>query len=90
MNLPKSTDTIIHGTGPRPEGARLGWVIRYRLKSGELKTAWFSDHDIKTLDEQPEKFYKRKAGILRVTSKDRLRAWRYEKHSVDFKWTAGF
>jgi len=90
MKLPKSTDTIIHGTGIRPEGARLGYVVRYRLKSGELKTGWFSDYDIKLLDENPAKFYKQKAGILRVTSKDRLRAWRYEKHSAEWKWSVGF
>ena len=81
MRLPKNTETIIHGTGMRPEGARQGWVIRYRLKSGELRTGWFSDYDIKLLDESPEKFYKQKAGILKVTSTERLRAWRYEKHS---------
>jgi len=90
MKLPKNTDGITHGTGMRPEGARLGWVIRYRLKSGELKTGWFSDYDIKLLDESPEKFYKQKAGILRVTSKDRLRAWRYEKNAVEFRWSVKF
>lgn len=90
MKLPKSTDTIIHGTGMRPEGARLGWIIRYRLKSGELRTGWFTDYDIKMLDEAPAKFYKQMAGILRVTSRDRLRAWRYEKHAVDFRLNTNF
>lgn len=87
MKLPKNTQGVIYGTGPRPEGARVGWVIRYRLKSGELKTGWFPEHDIKTLDQNPAKFYQRKAGILRVTSKDRLRAWKYSETEATFRWS---
>ena len=87
MKLPKNKDGIEYGTGIRPEGARLGWVIRYRLKSGELRTGWFSDYDIKLLDESPDKFYKQKRGILRVTSKDRLKAWRYSAGEANFKWS---
>lgn len=90
MKLPKNTASTVYGTGMRPEGARQGWVIRYRLKSGELKTGWFPDHDIKTLDENPGRFYKQKAGILRVTSKDRLRAWRYSYTEASFKWSVNF
>ena len=83
MKLPKNTDTIIHGTGIKPVGARIGWVIRIRLKkSGELRTQWFPDHHIELLDNSPEKFYKRFSGIQKVTSNERIRAWRYEANAV--------
>lgn len=87
MKLPKDTQTTKYGTGIKPEGAKQGWVIRYRLKSGELKTGWFSDHDIKLLDEAPAKFYKQMRGILKVTSKDRIRAWRYSTIEASFRWS---
>lgn len=79
IKLPKECKSYEYGVGMRPEGSRLGYAVRIRLHNGTLRTSFFTDEAIRTLDSNPEKFYKRYAGIKKVMPSGRLRCWQNQK-----------